>query len=93
MLEYLSRDEIVDAFKNLKGLLGEDGTMMVFITRQNILNRWLIQAWWKGNMYTRDEISRVFHDAGLSMTFKRFPFPYSHLNLWGHVMVAKKKTG
>lgn len=93
MLEYLSKDEIVDALRNLNGLLGEDGTMMVFITRHNILNKWLIQAWWKGNMYKRDEISRVFHDAGLSMEFKRFPFPYRHLNLWGFVMLAKKKAG
>ncbi|UCD84304.1 MAG: methyltransferase domain-containing protein [Deltaproteobacteria bacterium] len=91
MLEYLPKDEIKDALRNLRILLKDNGKIIVFITRDNILMKLLIQIWWKANMYKRSEMMEIFKDAGFGrIRFKRFPFPYSYLSLWGLIIEAEK---
>ena len=91
MLEYLPKAELRTALKNLNRLLHKNGTLTVFITRKNFLMKGLIELWWSGNQYTKQEISDAFRDAGFEIVFKNFPFPYSHLNLWGIGIEAKKR--
>jgi 2-polyprenyl-3-methyl-5-hydroxy-6-metoxy-1,4-benzoquinol methylase len=91
MLEHLPKERLKDALVHLRSRLAPGGTLLVVITRKNLLMRFLIEAWWKANMYARDEIAGIFREAGLVPTFGRFPFPYGHLNLWGHVIEARRK--
>jgi len=91
MLEYLPKERLKDALAHLGSRLGPGGTLLVVITRRNLLMRFLIEAWWKANMYERDEIAGIFEEAGLVPTFQCFPLPYGHLNLWGHVIEARRK--
>ena len=90
MLEYLPKDELARALRNLRGLLAPNGTLVVCISRRNVLMKWLIEVWWEANLYERAELERIFADAGLTVRFGRFPFPYDHLNLWGHVVEARR---
>ena len=90
MLEYLPKGELVGALRNLNRLLARDGILVVCISRQNLLMRWLIGVWWKANLYERAELEQIFDDAGFTVRFRHFPFPYSHVNLWGHVIEARK---
>lgn len=85
MLEYLSPTELVIALRALAGLLAPGATLLICITRRNALMRWLVGAWWRSRLYEREELEAIFREAGLAMRFRRFPFPVSHMNLWGHV--------
>lgn len=92
MLEYLPKAALSRALMGLKGRLKPDGVLLIFITRRNILMRWLIQAWWKADMYTREELIEAFRAAGFrGIRFARFPFPYSYQNLWGFIVEAKNR--
>jgi 2-polyprenyl-3-methyl-5-hydroxy-6-metoxy-1,4-benzoquinol methylase len=93
MLEHLPKERLKDALAHLGSRLAPDGTLLVVITRKNLLMKFLIEAWWKANMYERDEVAGFFEEAGLAPTFGRFPFPYDHLNLWGHVIEARRRDG
>ena len=73
MLEYLPKPEVKNALANLKHLLKNDGTLLVFITRRNFITRWLTGKWLKANLYGKDEIQKVIQDAGFGeITFKKF---------------------
>ncbi len=91
MLEYLDPAELPGALRSLSDLLAPNGTLVVGLTRKNLLMRWLIGAWWKGNLYTRAEAERAFEDAGLDAHFVHFPSVYRYLDLWGHVVHAEKR--
>ena len=91
MLEYIPKDKIRQAIRNLGNLLKDDGTILVFITKKNLLMRLLIKMWWKADMYEKDEIKEVLLDAGFKQViFKKFLSPYWHLNHWGFIIEAKK---
>jgi SAM-dependent methyltransferase len=92
MLEYLTRDELVAALRDLAARLAPGGTLLVCITRKNALMRWLVGAWWRSNTYDRAEIAAIFRAAGLSPEFRTFPFPASHLNIWGHVIEVRRRS-
>lgn len=84
MLEHLPRDQMVHALRTLASHLKEDGKMLVFITRRNILMKYLIQKWWRSNLYTPEEMERSLEAAGFRrVERKRFPFPHQLLGLWG----------
>ena len=75
MLEYLPRNEVKDALANLKQLLKQDGTILVIITKRNLLTSWFAGKWWKANLYKKAEIKQAFQDAGFKeMAFKKFTF-------------------
>jgi len=92
MLEYLPRERLVDALSSLRRLMEPTrGVMLVFISRRNLLMRWMIRKRWGANTYSRRELSAAFERAGLVSKFRRFPFPYWHLNVWG--MIAEGRSG
>lgn len=91
MLEYIPKPKISQAIRNVKSLLKEDGTILIFITRKNLIMRLLIKIWWKANMYDKNEIKHVLIEAGFKeVNFKKFLFPYWYLNSWGFIIEAKK---
>jgi cyclopropane fatty-acyl-phospholipid synthase-like methyltransferase len=91
MLEYIPKPKINQAIRNLSDLLKEDGTILIFITKRNLFMRLLIKMWWKANMYDKAEIMEVLTEAGFQeVNFKKFLFPYWHLNIWGFIIEAKK---
>ena len=50
----------------------------------------LIERWWQANLYTASELRESLAKAGFSrVRFSHFPHPYRHLDLWGHVVVAR----
>ena len=88
MLEYLPKHEVREALTNLRQLLKAGGTLLVMITKRNIITEWLAEKWWKTNTYTADEIQTVFDDAGFDqITFKPFSPRWSNYIL---VVEAKK---
>jgi ubiquinone/menaquinone biosynthesis C-methylase UbiE len=89
MMEYLPRTELSEALRGLRARLSHAGTLVLFITRRNVLTRPLIGWWWQSNLYNADELRAAFSDAGFTRTtFSRFPFPYSYLNIWGYIVEA-----
>jgi SAM-dependent methyltransferase len=90
MLEYLPKNRLAEALANLRRRLAGDGTLTIFITRRNLLMKGLIEWWWKANLYTRDELREIYREAGFdSITFRRFPWPFWYLNLWGLIVEAR----
>ena len=66
------------------------GTLVVFVSRQNALMVPFITKWWHAQLNGKTELRTAFQQAGfLNVVFERFPFPYSYLNAWGHVVVAR----
>jgi ubiquinone/menaquinone biosynthesis C-methylase UbiE len=73
MLEYLPRHKVAHALTNLKRLLGNKGVLLIFITKRNLITRWLAEKWWKTNTYEESEIQALFHIAGFQeIQFKKF---------------------
>lgn len=91
MLEYIPKNKVRQAIRNLGDRLKNNGTILIFITKRKLLMRFLINMWWKANMYEKDEIRQMLLDSGFrKVTFKKFLFPYWHLNHWGFIIEAKK---
>ncbi len=91
MLEYIPKKKIEIALLNLKERLKGKGTLLLFITKNNLLNKILINLWWKANLYGKDEITKLLWRAGYKkITFKKFTSPYSYLNHWGFIIEAKR---
>jgi 2-polyprenyl-3-methyl-5-hydroxy-6-metoxy-1,4-benzoquinol methylase len=91
MMEYLPRNRLVDALGGLRGLLCEDGSLLLFITRRNWLMWGLIGRWWEANLYAARELEDAFRCAGFSaVAFGTFPLAFSYLALWGHIVEARR---
>jgi SAM-dependent methyltransferase len=88
MLEYLPPNRLAVALAALRERMRPDGRMFVFISRRNPAMKWLIRKWWKAHLYTRRDLSAAFVEAGLAPAFRPFPFPYTHLNVWGLIVEA-----
>jgi ubiquinone/menaquinone biosynthesis C-methylase UbiE len=67
MLEYLPKPKVEDALTNLKRLLQSGGTLLIFITKRNLVTRWLAKKWWKTNLYRGQEIRDLLYTAGFSL--------------------------
>ncbi len=79
MFEYLPRNKVKDALSNLKDRLKTDGTIVVIITKRNLLTAWVAGKWWKGNLYKKTEIKQAFVDAGFEkIEFRKFTFAWSN---------------
>jgi cyclopropane fatty-acyl-phospholipid synthase-like methyltransferase len=78
MLEYLPKHKVEYALTNLKQLLSTGGVLLVFITKRNLITRWLAEKWWKTNTYEEAEIRTLFHAAGFQkIQFKEFSTGWS----------------
>jgi ubiquinone/menaquinone biosynthesis C-methylase UbiE len=90
MLEYVPRSSFPTALRALRERLRAGGTLLLFITRNNVLMRPLIGRGWSANLYTRTDLVVAFEDAGFGEpAFGHFPFPYRYLDVWGHVVTAR----
>lgn len=90
MLEYIPRSSFPTALRGLRRRLRAGGRFLLFITQNNILMRPLIGRAWSANLYSRSELEAALSDASFdSVRFGRFPFPYRHLDVWGHVVTAR----
>jgi SAM-dependent methyltransferase len=90
MLEYLPPAQLATALRGLRLLLRPGGSLLLFITRRNWLTRPLIGRWWRSNLYDAGELERAFREAGFaSIVFRRFPAPFRHFGLWGHIVEAR----
>jgi cyclopropane fatty-acyl-phospholipid synthase-like methyltransferase len=90
MMEYLPRDRLAEALGGLRGLLREDGNLLLFITRRNWLMRPLIGQWWNANLYVARELEHAFSRAGFSaVAFHTFPLAFRYLALWGYIVEAR----
>jgi ubiquinone/menaquinone biosynthesis C-methylase UbiE len=66
MLEYVPREKVPNALTNLRKLLREDGLLLIFLTRRNLITRMIAGTWWKTNTYKETEIRKFFQDAGFT---------------------------
>jgi ubiquinone/menaquinone biosynthesis C-methylase UbiE len=90
MMEYLPRDQFVSALSSLRAILNKEGSLLLFITRENWIMRRLIGNWWQSNIYTTAELRSCFSKAGFSnIMFRRFPLLFSYLDLWGYIVEAR----
>jgi SAM-dependent methyltransferase len=84
MLEYLDHQDFERALKGLREHLSTNGTLIVFVSRDNWIMRWLIKKWWRSHLYTAGELRACFSGAGYrEITDLSFPAAFSWLNLWG----------
>jgi ubiquinone/menaquinone biosynthesis C-methylase UbiE len=91
MLEYLRRDQLSAALHGLQLRLRPGGSLVFFISRRNFMNRYVIQLWWKAQLYTREELAESLEKAGFSQVrFRRFPAGHQHMGLWGHFVEASR---
>ena len=91
MLEYLSKQEIEKALRDLRSLLKKNKKIVVFITKRNIVTNWLVKRLWKARTYKNKEIGEIFSKVGFwNIKFKKFPKPYRYLNLGVLIIEAKK---
>jgi ubiquinone/menaquinone biosynthesis C-methylase UbiE len=78
MLEYLPRDKVKDALVNLKNMLRPNGTIVVIITKRNLLTAWFAGKWWNANLYNKTEIKKAFMEAEFQkIDFRKFSFGWS----------------
>ena len=88
MLEYLPKYNVRSALMNLKTLLRKGGTLLVFITKRNLITHWLAEKWWNVNSYEANEIKLLFHDVGFDeIEFQKLPFGWS-----SPIMVIEAKS-
>jgi SAM-dependent methyltransferase len=89
MLEYVPRERLAEALAGLRRKLGDNGRLVLFITKRNWLTRPLVGWWWRSNLYKRQELSIAFREAGFARAeFRAFPASASHLATWGHIIEA-----
>ena len=90
MLEYVPRERLAEALAGLRRKLGDNGRLVLFITKRNWLTRPLVGWWWRSNLYNRQELSIAFREAGFARAeFRAFPASASHLATWGHIIEAR----
>ncbi len=74
MLEYLPKAEVKNALISLENRLNDNGVLLVFITKRNLLTRLFAGRWWKANLYTKREILKMLeNNERLHVEFKKFP--------------------
>ena len=66
MLEYIPKLEFDRAIKNLTSLLKDDGILIIFIAKSNLLTKFLIELWWKARTFKENEIRIALKNAGFT---------------------------
>lgn len=91
MLEYLNKTDFVRGIKMLNNTIKKNGKLLIFISKNSLLNFFLMRLWWKANLYTKNELTDALHKAGLkNITFYSFPSESNHMNMWGWIVEATK---
>lgn len=84
MLEYVSPTQLARALGNLRDRLAQNGTVVVFISRDSKRNRFFIGKLWQAHLYTEQAVRERFTHAGLAIKSLE-PF-----ERWGFVVVATR---
>ncbi len=71
MLEYIPQLKIVTALQNLRALLKGDGTLLLFVTRENPVTHRLVGKWWQAHLFSEDEIYTALSQAGFHQILPR----------------------
>ena len=66
MLEYIPKLEFDRAIKNLTLLLKDDGILIIFMAKSNLLTKFLIELWWKARTFKENEIRIALKNAGFT---------------------------
>ncbi len=91
MLEYLPKQNLTRALNGLRARLAPNGHVLVMVTRKTPETKILIERWWRGQRYTKDELLRALEGAGLrDPVFRRFPWRYFWLNRGSYVVEARR---
>ena len=89
MLEYLSKQDIVVALKNLVGLLDDNGRMIIFVTKDTSFTRLLIKILWGANVYEKAEFAEILKRSGFTkVDFHEFPDGFTLLSKGGFLVEA-----
>lgn len=83
MLEYIPEEKRDQALQNLKGLLNENGQILLFLTKRTWITRWTGAKWWGANLFDQDEVTAILQHAGFSM-IQYHPLPKG----WDSFMMA-----
>lgn len=90
MLEHLPENEMITALNNLKRLLKNDGVLLAFITAAGLFTdcfSWHLKRRWWTNIYSADQLHRIFFDAG----FNDYKFAKVQ-GAWGLMTAVKAKN-
>jgi ubiquinone/menaquinone biosynthesis C-methylase UbiE len=73
-LEYLQKDKLGKALKDLRIRLAKDGEIILIITQQNLVTRMLVNWLWKASTYRKAELETIFRQANFRyIQFLSFP--------------------
>jgi cyclopropane fatty-acyl-phospholipid synthase-like methyltransferase len=64
MLEYIPEENRDQALQNIKGLLKENGHILLFLTKQTWITRWTGAKWWGTNLFDREVLTAELSRAG-----------------------------
>jgi cyclopropane fatty-acyl-phospholipid synthase-like methyltransferase len=74
LLEYIPKEQISSALGHLKGLLAEDGRLLVVVTKRTRIAQWTGAKWWGTNLFDPDEVEVHLRQAGFTaIHFKQLP--------------------
>lgn len=66
MLEYLPAGKVEQALGNLQQRLKSGGTLLLFVTRRNLVTRLLAEKWWKTKVYDERELISMLDGLGFN---------------------------
>lgn len=71
LLEYISHQHLGLALRNLKGLLAQQGRLMLIVTKQTRLTHWLAARWWRTNLFDPAALEELLRQAGFREVQKK----------------------
>ncbi len=81
MLEYIPKDQLPIALGNLAGRLNKDGSLLLFITKKNLITQYLVGKCWKANLFVEGEMDTLLRQIGFrTIVRKLFSGPYRYAN-------------
>lgn len=74
--EYIPKNRLCHVLVRLRRVLNQGGTLLVVMSRKNLMNKVLIRRWWSANLYDEGELVDIFFQAGFEQAkIVRFPSP------------------
>ncbi len=83
MLEYIPKEKLSQVLTNLKSLLHREGALLLLVTRQTGITRWLAAKWWHTNLFDYEELKAELRQAGFTAIQKEKLPGY-----WGSFILA-----
>jgi SAM-dependent methyltransferase len=83
LLEYIPKEKLSQALGNIRGLLRNNGHLLVFVTRRTWVTRWTAAKWWRTSLFDQKELEEELRRAGFTTVQKKM-LPAS----WDSFMMA-----